>query len=55
MNTEKQAGDEPEAQKNEVMRLFAQGEIDPNRATARLLEVDRRCRGGAREKRPARR
>jgi hypothetical protein len=31
-------------QKNEVLRLFAAGQLDPNVATARLLEVDRQRR-----------
>jgi hypothetical protein len=31
-------------QKNEVLRLFAEGRLDPNVATARLLEVDRQRR-----------
>lgn len=42
----KPAGEQPDPQKTEVLRLFAEGQIDSNRATARLLEVDRRRRLG---------
>jgi hypothetical protein len=43
MHNDSKAGNDQE-QKTEVLRLFAEGQLDPNVATARLLEVDRRQR-----------
>jgi len=43
MHNDNKAGDDQRT-KSEVHRLFAEGRIDPNRATAQLLELDRRRR-----------
>lgn len=45
MHTDSKTGNDQQ-QKSEVMRLFAEGQLDPNLATARLLEVDQRRRRG---------
>jgi hypothetical protein len=47
MHNGSKPGDD-QKQKTEVLRLFAEGQLDPNVATARLLELDRRRRHGAR-------
>jgi hypothetical protein len=48
MHNDSKAGNNDQEQKTEVLRLFAEGQLDPNVATARLLEVDRRQRRGPR-------
>lgn len=52
MDNDEAKADDDQSQKREVRRLFAEGRLDPNAATARLLEVDRRRRGERREARP---
>ncbi len=42
MHTDEKASDDKA--KSDVRRMFAEGRLDPNVATARLLELDRRQR-----------
>jgi hypothetical protein len=43
LHNDDKTGDD-QRKKSEVRRLFVEGQLDPNAATARLLEVDRRRR-----------